>query len=85
MPGELPGFQETSRSALPQEPAKWTLTKAGGPEKLGSRPLTPIRHPPTSGQAVSRPGGRAENSPAKPPVTLLVVPGGPGLGQLLWA
>ena len=25
------------------------------------------------------------SSPAAPPVTLLVVPGGPGLGQLLWA
>ena len=66
VPGELAGIQETSRSALPQEPVKQTQTKASVPEKLGIRPLMPTRHPPTSGQAVMRPGGRAD-SPAKPP------------------
>ena len=59
--------RHAAETPLPQELAKRTHTKAGGPEKLGSRPLTPTRHPPTSGQAVMRPGGRADNSPAKPP------------------
>ena len=57
--------RHTTETPLPQEPAKRTQAKAGGPEKLGSRPLTPTRDPPTSGQAVSRPGGRA-GSPAAP-------------------
>ena len=46
--------RHAARTPLPREPAKRTHTKAGGPEKLGSRPLTPTRHPPTSGQAVRR-------------------------------
>ena len=39
------------------------------PAPIGTRPPPPARHDPEG----------------TPPVTLLVVPGGPGLGQLLWA
>ena len=50
-------------------------------------PTTPshTKDPITVGQAAQFPRKVSLDTDTRPPVTLLVVPGGPGLGQLLWA
>ena len=58
--------RHAAETPLPREPVKQTHTKAGGPEKLGIRPLTPTRHPPTSGQAVRRPAAGPAAQPSRP-------------------
>ena len=54
--------RHAAKTPLPQEPVKQTQTKTGGTEKLGIAHSPLIPRPPTSGQAVMRPGGRADQA-----------------------
>ena len=59
--------RHAAETHLPQEPVKRTQTKRAAPRNSASAHSLLICRPPTSGQAVRRPCGRADNSPAKPP------------------